>query len=41
VLNGDLTVKRLIRTVTGLALKAEHPDYPPIAITADADCAIW
>ncbi|MHA1598218.1 MAG: LexA family protein [Alphaproteobacteria bacterium] len=41
VVDGGLTVKRLIRTVTGMALKAEHPDYPPIPITANADCVIW
>jgi len=41
VVDGGLTVKRLARTAAGLALQAEHPDYPPISITADADCVIW
>jgi len=41
VVDGGLTVKRLTRTATGLALQAEHPDYPRIPITADADCAVW
>lgn len=41
VIDGELTVKTL--TVTGGRwwLRAENPDFPPIEIVPDRDCAVW
>lgn len=41
VINGELTVKRLIKEANGWLLKAEHPDYPPTPIGPEAECTIW
>lgn len=41
VVNGELTVKRLIKGAQGWLLKAEHPDYPPTPIGPDAECVLW
>ena len=36
LLDGEFTVKRLQVTSNALVLKAEHPDYPPYAVTHEA-----
>ena len=41
VVNGEMTVKRLIKAGTGWLLKAEHPDYPPTLLGVDNECSIW
>ena len=41
VVDGEFTVKRLSRTSTGMILAAEHPEYPPIAISSETDVRIW
>lgn len=41
IVNGDLTVKRLVRNDTSCKLVAENPDYPPVEITADVDFTVW
>ncbi len=41
VINGEFTVKQLLYTAQGKALRAAHPDYPEIAVTAEHDFSIW
>jgi DNA polymerase V len=41
IVNGDLTVKRLIRNDTSCKLVAENSDYPPVEITKDTDFNVW
>jgi DNA polymerase V len=41
VLDGELTVKRLRITVTGVVLQAENPKYPDIHVPALAELTIW
>ena len=41
VVDGEFTVKRLVRTTGGMMLAAEHPDYSPIAIGSETDVRIW
>ncbi len=41
VINGELTVKRLLKVKNGWQLKAENPDYPPTQIEPESQCAIW
>lgn len=41
VLDGEFTVKRLVRTAGRVALVAENPDFPPIRITSESDLQIW
>jgi len=40
-LNGELTVKRLIRKNNQWLLKSENPDYPNIPLHEDLDMVIW
>lgn len=40
-LNGELTVKRLIKTARSWRLVAENPNYPAIDITEDLSCVSW
>jgi DNA polymerase V len=40
-LNGELTVKRLVKNAKGVWLKAENPSYPLIAINEENDLTIW
>lgn len=40
-INGELTVKRLIKTDTSCRLVAENPNYPPIEVTEDLSCVVW
>lgn len=39
--NGELTVKRLLKDKTGAFLIAENPDYPPITLRTDDHIHIW
>jgi DNA polymerase V len=42
VLGGEMTIKRLRRLTDGrTALKAEHPDYPPVIIGEEQPAEIW
>lgn len=41
VLDGELTVKRLRITPTGVVLQAENPDYPDIHVAELAALEIW
>jgi DNA polymerase V len=39
--NGELTVKRLLKTGKKVMLVAENDDYPPIDITEDMELRFW
>ncbi|MWV51515.1 translesion error-prone DNA polymerase V autoproteolytic subunit (plasmid) [Rathayibacter sp. VKM Ac-2803] len=41
ILDGELTVKRLELTVSGVILRAENPDYPPILVPELSDLQVW
>lgn len=41
VLDGELTIKRLRVTGTGVVLQAENPAYPDIRVPSVSDLAIW
>jgi len=41
VINGELTIKRLINNQHTCALIAEHPDFPPVQIPEDTELEIW
>jgi DNA polymerase V len=41
VLDGELTIKRLRITPTGVVLQAENPAYPDIEVPALSDLVIW
>ncbi len=41
ILDGELTVKRLVRDAHHARLVAENPAYPSIEITEDNGCEIW
>lgn len=41
IINGELTVKRLVKEGNNWLLKAEHPDYPPTRIGLSSECSIW
>lgn len=41
IVNGELTVKRLIKTRDSWCLIAENPDYPPLEINEDIPLEIW
>ncbi|MDQ0771144.1 DNA polymerase V [Pseudarthrobacter defluvii] len=41
VLDGELTVKRLRLTSTGVVLQAENPKYPDIRVPALSELTIW
>ena len=41
VLDGELTVKRLRLTATGVVLQAENPNYPDIKVPALSELTIW
>jgi DNA polymerase V len=41
IVNGELTVKRLLRRPGACRLIAENPDYPSLEITEDTDFAVW
>jgi DNA polymerase V len=39
--DGDFTVKRLVRKNGMFALKAENPDYPEIKISRESELTVW
>jgi DNA polymerase V len=41
ILDGELTVKRLVRDAQCARLVAENPDYPFFEITEENGCEIW
>lgn len=41
VINGEFTVKQLLYTPQGKVLRAAHPDYPEVAVTAEHDFSVW
>ncbi len=41
IIDGEFTVKRMIRNASSCKLVAENPDYPPIVITEDSSCEVW
>lgn len=41
LLNGEFTVKRLVRKGQKLYLAAENPCYPPIEVTEESDFQVW
>jgi DNA polymerase V len=41
VLDGELTIKRLQVTKTGVVLQAENPKYPDIKVPAMSELTIW
>lgn len=41
VLNGELTVKRLVHRGKGICLKAENPDHPNIDVLESMEFSIW
>jgi DNA polymerase V len=41
VLDGELTIKRLRITPSGVVLQADNPRYPDIRVPALSDLVIW
>lgn len=41
ILNGDFTVKRFLKTKSGIFLKPENPSFAPISITEEMDFEVW
>ena len=41
VVDGEFTVKRLVRAEDGMMLAAEHPRYKPILIGPDTEVRVW
>ncbi len=41
VLDGELTIKRLRITSTGVVLQAENPKYPDIRVPALSELTVW
>jgi len=41
VIDGEMTLKRLIRTNGRVILQAENPDYPSIMITDEMNFEVW
>jgi len=41
VINGEFTVKRLLKSKDGVVLKPENSKYKPIQITEDMDFKVW
>jgi DNA polymerase V len=41
VLDGELTIKRLRVTASGVVLQADNPRYPDIRVPALSDLVIW
>ena len=41
VIDGEFTVKQLLYTPQGKVLRAAHPDYPEVAVTAEHDFSVW
>jgi DNA polymerase V len=41
IVNGELTVKRLVQNHTSCRLVAENSDYPSLEITEETDFRVW
>jgi DNA polymerase V len=41
LVDGENTVKRLVKKDGQYFLKAENPDYPEIVLHEELDCVIW
>ena len=41
IVNGDLTVKRLVLKHNSCKLVAENPDYQPVEITEEMEFSVW
>ncbi|MBI5436437.1 MAG: translesion error-prone DNA polymerase V autoproteolytic subunit [Nitrosomonadales bacterium] len=41
VVDGEFTLKQLLRTPDGQVLRAAHPDYPDLHIKPEQDFSIW
>lgn len=41
VIDGEMTVKRLSTSTSGVVLKAENPDYPDLPVAELSDFRIW
>jgi len=41
ILDGELTVKRLELSPSGVTLRAENPEYPPIHVLELSDLQVW
>lgn len=41
VLNGEFTVKRLLKTQAGIFLSPANPKYKPIKVTEEMDFQVW
>lgn len=41
VLNGEFTVKRLVKTARSWVLHPENPSYKPIVLTEEMDFKVW
>ena len=41
VLNGEFTVKRIVRQMNRLFLVAANPKYPPFEVTPEMDFEVW
>ena len=39
--DGELTVKRLLRTEDGWSLSADNPRYPAIKVTGSSELSVW
>lgn len=41
VIDGELTLKRLITTARGVYLQADNPAFPPLHVGTEADFTVW
>lgn len=41
IVDGELTLKRMVRGAHGVALKSEHPDYPLLEFSEGNEFAVW
>lgn len=41
IVEGEYTVKRLVKALNGYFLRAEHPDYPPIPLHEHSEFIAW
>lgn len=41
IVNGEFTVKRLVKKGDFYKLVAENPNYPPIDVSEESSCEIW
>ncbi len=41
IINGEFTVKRFLKTPSGIYLQPENPKYPSFLVPAESDFQIW